>query len=233
MKKNLLKIAFFICGAVLAALLIWKLTDPATVTVDGQSTQVSFAESWQLRAALMADSICFDGAGCPFSTAYSVNIAGLTYCIAQDGCNTIWIKERNIYYTVERKRHQKLEELMLTHWSEKIRPKVSQYTFATFEKKGDVGYKFITSEISKLYTFDSLPLRPAMGWSFEEDWLYRIVLNPDSFTGRKGELEILFGEKNLSLNSKICVPPANVSYEEILNWAAAKFEAFDYEALPE
>lgn len=112
MKKNLLKIAFFICGAVLAALVIWKLTDPATVTVNGQSTRVSFSESWQLRTALMGDAICFDGAGCPFSTTYSVNIAGLTYCIAQDGCNTIWIKERNIYYTVGRQQHKELEEQM-------------------------------------------------------------------------------------------------------------------------
>lgn len=225
MKKRVAKILLLIFGIILAGLLIWNLTDCAIVSIDGQTAKVSFADSWKLRTALIPKEIHFDGAGCPFYTDYSVRVGGLTYCIATDDCETIWIKELNIYYSVSKERHTELDTQMLEHWSSKIRPAVSGYTFATFEKQGEKGYKLIDSEIASLYTFDSLRIRPAIEWAFEGDWLYRIVLNP----GQEEELEILFGEKNLLVNGKVCTTAEGVSYETILKWISGKYQYFDYE----
>lgn len=229
MKKRVVKILLLVFGVILAGLLIWNLTDRATVSIDGQTAEISFADSWKLRTALIPKEIHFDGAGCPFYTDYSVRVGGLTYCIATDGCEAIWIKELNLYYSVLRENLVSLDAQMLEHWSTKIRPTVSEYTFATFEKQGEHGYKMITSEISSLYTFDGLRIRPAIEWAFEGDWLYRIVLNPNEFTGRDGELEILFGEKNLLLNGKVCTTAEGVSYEDVLKWVSGKYQYFDYE----
>jgi len=229
MKKKVGKILLLVLGIILAGLLIWNLTDCATVSIDGQTAKVSFADSWKLRTALIPKEIHFDGAGCPFYTDYAVRIGGLTYCIATDGCETIWLKELNLYYSIPKEKHTALDEQMLEHWSTKIRPAVSEYTFATFEKQGENGYKMITSEISSLYTFDGLRIRPALEWAFEGDWLYRIVLNPTEFTGRDGELEILFGEKNLLVNGKVCTTAEGVSYEDVLKWVSGKYQYFDYE----
>ena len=225
MKKRVTKILLLIFGVLLAGLLIWNLTDCATVSIDGQTAEISFANSWKLRTALIPKEIHFDGAGCPFYTDYAFRIGGLTYCIATDGCETIWVKELNTYFSASKDKYTELDAQMLEHWSSKIRPAVSKYTFATFEKQGENGYKLIDSEISSLYTFDSLRIRPALEWAFEGDWLYRIVLNP----GQEEELEILFGEKNLSINGKVCTTAEGVSYEDVLKWVSGKYQYFDYE----
>lgn len=115
MKKKILKVTLLICGILLIGLLVRNLTDCATVSVDGQTAEISFSDSWQLRATLMPEEICFGGSGCPFYTDYSVRIGGLTYCIAMDDCETVWVKELNLYYSVPKEQHAKLEEKMLEH----------------------------------------------------------------------------------------------------------------------
>lgn len=229
MKKKILFAFLLTLALALVSLLAWNLTALATVTVDGLSAQVSFSESWQLRSALRPKKLLFYIAGCPFSTEYAVSMGGLTYCISLDDCETVWVKEPNLYYTLSREDHDALEMLIREHWNKKLKPAVSERSSAIFQKQGEKGYKRITGEIASLYTFDSLRLRPVMEWGFDGDWLYRILLDP----GKDTEMEILIGEKNLSINGKVCYTAEGVPYEEILNWVNEKYAFFDYPLVTE
>lgn len=228
MKKKALKITLLICGILLVGLLAWSLTDRAVISVAGQTAEASFSDSWALRALLQMQKTDFTKYGCGFSPDYSVRIGVLTYCVAKDDCNSIWIKELNLYYTVQREKHANLKEKLVAYWASSIRTTVSESTFAAFEKRGENGYKIISSEISTLYTFDSLRIRPAIEQGSIGDWLYRIVFNPNVCTGQENELVILFGASNLSVNGQICTAAEGVSYSDVLKWAAAKYDHFDY-----
>lgn len=221
MKGKAWKIVALVCALLVAGLLIWNLTDRATVFVDGAPAKVSLSKSWKLRSLLVGVPEPA-GAGCPFSPEYSVCVGGLTHCLSKDDCESVWIKELNVYYTLQQERFSRLEEELLKVWEDQLRPDVSNYSVATFEKKGEDGYKQITSEISSLYTFDSLCLCPMMDYVPQGDWLYRLVLG-------EGELELLFWENVVTANGKVYAPAEGVSSGSILNWAAGKYDSFHYE----
>ena len=114
--------------------------------------------------------------------------------------------------------------------SESERISVSNTAGASFEFADDTGYKLITSEISSLYTFDSLSLEPS-DEEFSGDWIYRIIFNPKSIMPNGNEIVVLFGKNNLSINGQTYVGADGVDYADILEWAAAKYTFFDYELL--
>ena len=103
---------------------------------------------------------------------------------------------------------------------------------ATLEFVGDAdkGYKLFTSEIATLWTFDSLCIEPSEE-AFSGDWIYRLVFNPESFVRNGNEIEILFGEKNLSINGQTYKTEDGVDYQDVLNWAAQKYEYYDYDLM--
>lgn len=109
------------------------------------------------------------------------------------------------------------------------RQSVSDFMVATFEYKDDTGYKLITSEIGSLHTFDSLSLKSSNA-EFSGQWNYRIIFNPSSYSKNAEEVIILFGDSNLSINGKV-YESDGCSYSEILNWAADKYDFFDYELI--
>lgn len=109
------------------------------------------------------------------------------------------------------------------------RETIPDSSVATFEYKDDDGYKLITSEISSLDTFDSLLLKPTDA-EFTGEWIYRIVFNPNEYSNYTEEFIILFGEESVLINGKNYVGEY-VPYLEILNWASAKYEFFDYELI--
>lgn len=115
MKKKTAKTFALLLLAFLALLLIWNLTDCATVYIGEQKADLSFSESWKIRSLLSAKKYEFIQYGCPFSENYSVKVGGLTYCIATDDCNTIFIRELNIYYTISPNNKIDLENMMLAH----------------------------------------------------------------------------------------------------------------------
>lgn len=49
---------------------------------------------------------------CGFSESYSIKICGLTYCLAQDDRNPIYIKELDFYYVIYEANHVKLQGLL-------------------------------------------------------------------------------------------------------------------------
>jgi len=83
MKKKVGKILLLVLGIILAGLLIWNLTDCATVSIDGQTAKVSFADSWKLRTALIPKEIHFDGAGCHFTPTMPSGLAALHTALQQ------------------------------------------------------------------------------------------------------------------------------------------------------
>lgn len=91
MKK---RIVLIVLACIFAAFLIWNLTAPAQF----QGEKLSFADSWRIRTLLMVKDTDFIEYGCGFSEDYAVRIGGLTYCIGQDDCGTVYIPELNFYY---------------------------------------------------------------------------------------------------------------------------------------
>jgi len=108
------------------------------------------------------------------------------------------------------------------------RERIADFPAAAFEYAEDQGYKLITSEIGSLATFASIDLRPS-DEAFEGDWIYRITFNPKVIMPESEEFVVLFGENSVSVNGKTYVPGEGVAYEDVLNWAAGKYEYFDYE----
>ena len=104
MKKKIVLIAL-VC--VLAVLLIWNLVAPAHF--HGQ--EFSFADSWRIRTLLMVKSTDFIEYGCGYSVDYAVEIGGLTYCLGQDDCGTVYIPELNFYYEMMGSREELYELL--------------------------------------------------------------------------------------------------------------------------
>ena len=111
------------------------------------------------------------------------------------------------------------------------RPIISHAAAATMEFAGDTGYKLITSEIGTLRTFDTLLLQPSEE-EFSGEWVYRLVFNPKAMALNGEEIIVLFGEKNLSINGKTYTGVDGVDYADILDWAAGKYQYFDYELIP-
>lgn len=93
MKKKIVIIGI-LCA--LAALLIWNLAAPA----EFQGTKLSFEDSWKVRTLLMVKDTDFIEYGCGFSEDYAIKIGGLTYCLGQDDCGTVYIPELNFYYQI-------------------------------------------------------------------------------------------------------------------------------------
>lgn len=99
-----------------------------------------------------------------------------------------------------------------------------------FVDDADKGYKLFTSEIATLWTFDSLCIEPSEE-AFSGDWIYRLVFNPKSYVRNGNEIEILFGEKNISVNGQTYKAEDGVDYQDILNWAAYKYKYYDYDLM--
>ena len=114
--------------------------------------------------------------------------------------------------------------------SEPERPSVSHAPAATMEFAEDTGYKLITSEIGTLRSFDSLLIEPS-DEEFSGEWVYRLVFNPKAMALNGEEIVVLFGEKNLSINGQTYTGADGVDYRDILDWAAGKYQYFDYELL--
>lgn len=112
MRKKYIKIVVITLLCLAAVLLIWNLTDHATLCMGNRTTDLSFDDSWQLRQLLLMEKTDFSTYGCGFSEDYSVKIGGLTYCLAQDDCNTVYIKELDLYYKIYAENHIKLHELL-------------------------------------------------------------------------------------------------------------------------
>ena len=109
---------------------------------------------------------------------------------------------------------------------------VSDSTVAKFEFAEDEGYKLFTSEVGSLYTFESLNIEPSEE-SFEGEWIYRITYDPKSIVPEGNEVIVLLGEKNISINGQVYVAREGTKYSDVLDWAVAKYEYFDYELIQE
>ena len=115
--------------------------------------------------------------------------------------------------------------------SEPERSAISRAPAATMEFAGEPSYKLITSEIGTLRSFDSLLLEPSEE-EFTGEWVYRLVFNPKAMALNGEEIVVLFGEKNLSINGQTYTGEDGVDYADILDWAAGKYQYFDYELIP-
>ena len=116
---------------------------------------------------------------------------------------------------------------------------IPKSSVATFEYREDKGYKLITSEIGSLDTLVGLNLKPSDA-EFKGEWIYRITFNPEKYIDIPEKYEkirdteefvVLFGEQCVSIDGITYVANDGVSYSDILNWAAAKYEYFDYELI--
>ena len=94
MKKR--KIVLLVLVCLVAVLLIWNLAAPAQF----HGKELSFGDSWRIRTLLMVKDTDFIEYGCGFSEDYAIKIGGLTYCIGQDDCGTVYIPELNFYYQI-------------------------------------------------------------------------------------------------------------------------------------
>ena len=112
MRKTYIKLFVIIIRCLIALLLIWNLTDGATLRVGNKTADISFGDSLQLRWLLLMQKTNFFEYGCGFSESYSIQIGGLTYCLAQDDCNAVYIKELDFYYVIYEGNHEKLHELL-------------------------------------------------------------------------------------------------------------------------
>ena len=115
MKKKLVIVSVVLLVCLFSALLIWNLTDCAALCVNGKETKISFSDSVQLRRLLIMKETDFIEYACGFSEDYSIKIGGLTYCLAQDDCNSVYIKELDFYYGIHESNHIKLHELLLKY----------------------------------------------------------------------------------------------------------------------
>ena len=106
MKKH--KIALIVIVCIIVFLLIWNLTAPA----EFEDKELSFVDSWRIRTLLMIKTTDFIEYGCGYSQDYSVKIGGLTYCLAEDDCNTIYIPELNFYYEIFAENDEQLHEIL-------------------------------------------------------------------------------------------------------------------------
>ena len=112
MRKKNIKVVVIILLCLVAVLLIWNLTDCATMRVGNQTVDISFGDRLQLRWLLLMKETDFHGYACGFSEDYAIQINGLTYCLAQDSCNSVYIKELDFYYVIYEGNHVKLHELL-------------------------------------------------------------------------------------------------------------------------
>lgn len=112
MKKKIIIIFGVAILCILTILLILNLTDCATICVEGNSTELSVSDSFKIRSLLMIEKTDFIGYGCGFSTDRSIQVGGLTYCLSQDGCNSIYIPELNFYYTISKDNYTALEQIL-------------------------------------------------------------------------------------------------------------------------
>lgn len=115
MKRKTAMILMALCICVLAAFLAWNLTDTATARAFDKTEEISFTDSWALRKALLIRETDLVGYGCPFSEEYSVTLGGLTFCLAGDGCDSIYIKELDFYYSISNEQHKDLHEILLRY----------------------------------------------------------------------------------------------------------------------
>ena len=109
MKKR--KIVLLVLVCLVAVLLIWNLAAPAQF----HGKELSFVDSWRIRTLLMIKTTDFIEYGCGYSEAYSVKIGGLTYCFAEDDCNTIYIPELNFYYEIFAENDEQLHEILIKY----------------------------------------------------------------------------------------------------------------------
>lgn len=112
MKKKTIKVAGFLLLCLTVLLLVWDLADPATVCVGNRAAALSLDDSMHLRWLLLMKETDFYEYACGFSEDYSVKIGGLTYCLAQDDCNSVYIKELDFYYIIYEGNHIKPHELL-------------------------------------------------------------------------------------------------------------------------
>ena len=111
MKKRIwicVLIAIFTFFSLVAAL---NSTDRATAVSGDVSAKCSFQDSWHFRMALFPEEIHSVGFACPVSEKFSVRMGGLTYCLATDDCDSVYIPELNLYYSVSPDNHEKLHNL--------------------------------------------------------------------------------------------------------------------------
>ena len=112
MKKKIVIAAAILFVCMIAVLLIWNLTDCATLRVSGKTVELSYIDSWQLRSLLIMKETDFIEYGCGFSERRSIKVGGLTYCLAEDDCNSVYIKELDFYYSIFEENHKKLDKLI-------------------------------------------------------------------------------------------------------------------------
>ena len=105
MKK---RIFLIVLACIMAALLIWNLTAPAQF----HGKKLTFSDSWRMRTLLMVKDTDFIEYACGFSEDYAVKIGGLTYCLGQDDCGTVYIPELNFYYQLFHENGVALQELL-------------------------------------------------------------------------------------------------------------------------
>ena len=112
MKKKIVIASIVLLVCMFAVLLIWNLTDCATLHVGGKTAEIPFSDSWHLRSLLIMKKTDFIEYGCGFSENRSIKIGGLTYCLADDDCNSVYIKELDFYYIIPEANHVKLDKLL-------------------------------------------------------------------------------------------------------------------------
>lgn len=112
MKKKRTKVLVTILLCFVAAMLIWNLIDSATLRIGNQTENISFIDRLQIRWLLLMKETDFYEYGCDFSEDYAIEINGLTYCLAQDDCDTVYIKELDFYYVIFKGNHARLHEIL-------------------------------------------------------------------------------------------------------------------------
>lgn len=118
MKKRIIiiiTILLLLLLCVFAAFWAMNFTDTATAIDNDVTVEISVTDSWKLRDALSVKEIRFDGAGCPFYDDYCIKMDGLTYMIAEDDCEAVYIPELNIYYLISSEDHVKLHEILKSY----------------------------------------------------------------------------------------------------------------------
>lgn len=111
MRKKILTVTAVVVLATVAVWLLWNLTDCATLRLGDKSTELSFSESWQVRLNLIPKQISLGGYCCPFSEKMSFRMGELSYWIASDGCESVYIPELNLYYTISQDNMKALRKL--------------------------------------------------------------------------------------------------------------------------
>ena len=111
-------------------------------------------------------------------------------------------------------------------------PDFTRYHSARFEYSGDVGYKFITSEVGRLTTLIGLiEMCDASKIMPEGEPIYRIFYGWSPVSDGADIVEVAFYDG--------CFTVGDVAYKHKnepdapLEWAENKYEYFDYELMPE